>query len=52
VLANVGDRRLAADLVAEGFTRAWMCWRTVRKHPAPSAWAGTTILATPVVFDT
>jgi len=44
VLANVGDRRLAEDLVAEGFTRAWMYWRTVRKHPAPSAWVVRTAL--------
>ena len=38
VLASVGDRHLAEDLVAEGFVRALMAWRTVRQHPAPGAW--------------
>ena len=28
----------AEELVAEGFTRAYANWSTVRKHPAPSAW--------------
>jgi DNA-directed RNA polymerase specialized sigma24 family protein len=28
VLASVGDRSLAEDLVAEAFTRAWMSWAT------------------------
>src|SRR5215469_15788645 len=27
VLVSVGDRKLAEDLVAEAFTRAWMSWR-------------------------
>lgn len=44
MLANVGDQGLAEDLVAEGFTRAWMSWRPVRKHPAPSAWVVRTAL--------
>ena len=35
VLLNVGDRQLAEDLVAEGFTRAWMSWRKVRDLQAP-----------------
>jgi RNA polymerase sigma-70 factor (sigma-E family) len=44
VLVNVGDRNLAEDLVAEGFTRAWMSWRKVREHPAPRAWVVRTAL--------
>jgi len=41
VLVNVGDRNLAEDLVAEGFTRAWMSWRKVRdtRHRA-RGWYG------------
>jgi RNA polymerase sigma-70 factor (sigma-E family) len=46
VLAGVGDRQLAEDLVAEAFTRAWVSWATVRKHPAPSAWIVRTALNT------
>ena len=38
VLLNVGDRLLAEELVAEGFTRAWMSWRKVRDLQAPRAW--------------
>jgi RNA polymerase sigma factor (sigma-70 family) len=38
VLASVGDRQLAEDLVAESFTRAWMSWHSVSRHPAPRAW--------------
>jgi DNA-directed RNA polymerase specialized sigma24 family protein len=37
VLASVGDRQLAEDLVAEAFTRAWVSWPKVSRHPAPSA---------------
>lgn len=44
VLVNVGDLDLAEDLVAEGFTRAWMSWRKVRQHPAPRAWVVRTAL--------
>jgi RNA polymerase sigma-70 factor (sigma-E family) len=44
VLVNVGDRHLAEDLVAEGFTRAWMSWRKVSQHPAPRAWVVRTAL--------
>jgi RNA polymerase sigma-70 factor (sigma-E family) len=44
VLVNVGDRNLAEDLVAEGFTRAWMSWPKVRDHPAPRAWVVRTAL--------
>jgi RNA polymerase sigma factor (sigma-70 family) len=44
VLVNVGDRNLAEDLVAEGFTRAWVSWRKVSQHPAPRAWVVRTAL--------
>ncbi len=44
VSAMVGDRRLAEDLVAEGFARAWASWPKVRKHPAPRAWVLRTAL--------
>jgi RNA polymerase sigma factor (sigma-70 family) len=37
-LLNVGDRQLAEDLVAEGFTRAWTAWRKVRDLQEPRAW--------------
>jgi RNA polymerase sigma-70 factor (sigma-E family) len=48
VIAGTGDRQLAEDLVAEAFTRAWMSWRTVRRHPAPRAWVVRTALNTSV----
>jgi RNA polymerase sigma-70 factor (sigma-E family) len=48
VLAGVGDRQLAEDLVAEAFTRAWMSWHTVSRHPAPRAWIVRTALNTRV----
>jgi RNA polymerase sigma-70 factor (sigma-E family) len=44
VLVTVGDRNLAEDLVAEGFTRAWISWRKVGRHPAPRAWVVRTAL--------
>lgn len=44
VCAVVGDRRLAEDLVAEGFARAWASWPKVRTHPAPRAWVLRTAL--------
>jgi RNA polymerase sigma-70 factor (ECF subfamily) len=44
VLACVGDRQLAEDLVAEAFTRAWMAWYRVAEHPAPRAWIVRTAL--------
>jgi RNA polymerase sigma-70 factor (sigma-E family) len=46
VVAHVGDRQLAEDLVAEAFTRAWVSWRTVGRHPAPTAWVVRTALNT------
>ena len=48
VLASVGDRQLAEDLVAEAFTRAWMSWHRVSRHPAPRAWIVRTALNTRV----
>jgi DNA-directed RNA polymerase specialized sigma24 family protein len=44
VLLNVGDRQLAEDLVAEGFTKAWMSWRKVRNLQVPHAWVVRTAL--------
>jgi RNA polymerase sigma factor (sigma-70 family) len=46
VLACVGDRHLAEDLVAEGFVRALTAWPKVRQHPAPGAWVVRTALNT------
>ena len=48
VLVSVGDRQLAEDLVAEAFTRAWVSWSKVGRHPAPSAWIVRTALNTRV----
>jgi RNA polymerase sigma factor (sigma-70 family) len=48
VLASVGHRQLAEDLVAESFTRAWMSWHSVSRHPAPRAWIVRTALNTRV----
>jgi RNA polymerase sigma factor (sigma-70 family) len=44
VLVSVGDRDKAQDLVDEAFTRAFASWRTVSRHPAPSAWVVRTAL--------
>lgn len=44
VVASVGDRVLAEDLVAEAFARAWASWRRVRRHAAPRAWVVRTAL--------
>jgi RNA polymerase sigma-70 factor (sigma-E family) len=44
VLVSVGDRQLAEDLVAEAFTRAWMSWHKVSRHPEPRAWIVRTAL--------
>lgn len=38
VAVLVEDRQLAEELVAEAFTRAWLSWRTLSRHPAPAAW--------------
>ncbi len=44
VYAAVGDQRLAEELVAEAFARAWAQWDRVRGHPAPEAWVVRTCL--------
>jgi DNA-directed RNA polymerase specialized sigma24 family protein len=44
VLAVVGDRQLAEDVVAEAFTEAYASWHTVRRHPVPRAWIVRTAL--------
>jgi RNA polymerase sigma factor (sigma-70 family) len=44
VLLSVGDQDTAQDLVAEAFARAWASWRTVSRHPAPTAWVVRTAL--------
>ena len=46
VMAVVGSPQLAEDQVAEAFTRAWMSWRKVSRHPAPRAWVVRTALNT------
>lgn len=48
VTATVGDKRLAEDLVAEAFARAWSSWPKVSRHPAPRAWVVRTALNTRV----
>ena len=48
VLVRVGDRPLADDLVSEAFVRAWVAWRSVRRHPSPRAWVVRTALNTHV----
>ena len=44
VLISVGDQDHAQELVAEAFARACASWRTVSRHPAPSAWVVRTAL--------
>jgi RNA polymerase sigma factor (sigma-70 family) len=44
VLASVGDQHAAQELVDEAFARACASWRTVSKHPAPTAWVIRTAL--------
>ena len=46
VVAVVGRPQMAEDQVAEAFARAWVSWRTVRRHPAPQAWVVRTALNT------
>jgi RNA polymerase sigma-70 factor (sigma-E family) len=48
VIASVGDRELAEDLVAEAFARAWMSWRKVSQYAAPRGWVVRTALNTGV----
>jgi RNA polymerase sigma factor (sigma-70 family) len=44
VLVSVSDPDTAQELVAEAFARAWASWRTVSRHPAPTAWVVRTAL--------
>jgi RNA polymerase sigma-70 factor (sigma-E family) len=44
VMVSVGDQDTAQELVAEAFARAWASWRTVGRHPAPTAWVVRTAL--------
>ncbi|MCQ4212237.1 sigma factor-like helix-turn-helix DNA-binding protein [Streptomyces longispororuber] len=48
VLACVGDRQLAEDLVADAYAKAWASWARVGRHPAPRAWVVRTALNTRV----
>ena len=48
VLATVGDRHHAEELVSEAFAKAWASWRKVGRHPAPQAWVVRTALNTHV----
>jgi RNA polymerase sigma-70 factor (sigma-E family) len=44
VAASTGDVLLAEEQVAEAFSRAWVSWRKVSRHPAPRAWVVRTAL--------
>ena len=44
VLVSVGNRDTAQDLVDEAYARACASWRTVSRHPAPTAWVIRTAL--------
>jgi RNA polymerase sigma factor (sigma-70 family) len=44
VLASVGDRALAEDMVAEAFARAWTSWPKVSQYAAPQGWVVRTAL--------
>ena len=44
VLVSVGDQDTAQELVAEAFARACASWRTVSRHPVPTAWVVRTAL--------
>jgi RNA polymerase sigma factor (sigma-70 family) len=44
VVASIGDRQLAEELVADAFAKAWVAWPKVRRHPAPRAWVVRTAL--------
>ncbi|MHB9759678.1 SigE family RNA polymerase sigma factor [Streptomyces sp. BYX5S] len=46
VLACVGERQLAEDLVADAYAKAWGSWAKVGRHPAPRAWIVRTALNT------
>jgi RNA polymerase sigma-70 factor (ECF subfamily) len=44
VVAATGSVDQAEDQVAEAFSRAWLSWRKVSRHPAPRAWVVRTAL--------
>lgn len=44
VTAVVGDQRIAEEVVADAFGKAWAQWSKVRRHPAPRAWVLRTAL--------
>jgi RNA polymerase sigma-70 factor (sigma-E family) len=44
VAASTGDLERAEEQVAEAFSRAWVSWRKVSRHPAPRAWVVRTAL--------
>ncbi|MGN9908968.1 RNA polymerase sigma factor [Phytohabitans sp. LJ34] len=48
MLATVGDRTLAEDLVAEAFARAWGVVEQGQPPPAPQAWVVRTAYNTHV----
>jgi RNA polymerase sigma factor (sigma-70 family) len=48
VAAWTGDVKIAEDLVAEAFAKAWASWRRLSGHPAPKAWVVRTALNTGV----
>ena len=48
VMASVGSRSVAEDIVAEAFARAWASWPKLSRHPAPHAWVLRTALNTRV----
>ena len=38
ICATVGDPQLAEELAAEAFSKAFVHWRKLRRHPSPQAW--------------
>ncbi|HJY93423.1 MAG TPA: sigma factor, partial [Streptosporangiaceae bacterium] len=44
VLASIGDRYIAEEMVAEAFARAWSAWGKISRHPSPQAWVIRTAL--------
>ena len=46
VVAVVGRPQTAEDQVAEAFSKAWVSWRKISRHPAPRAWVVRTALHT------
>lgn len=48
VIASIGNRALAEDMVAEAFARAWTSWRKISQYAAPQGWVVRTALNTGV----